>query len=487
MMDTRPPRQRRESGLSRATFAFALAIAAGLLVAVIAAPFGGRGDHAGSAMAGNDGVAAFDQCANGSAPSTALDCPQGWINGILHPPNSHYAEDEVTPQRLVLEPASAPLTGRTVTITYEARKGSIHAYDSLATWNLTQTAADRCADLNAADCVADPPSTFAIPDDLTVVNSDVVGCAIDATSNHMIPAGAGRMMTLYGGTITDVSVPVHDNAGSPNQDDFATVTVTYDVGSVSDKAMLLWGGHIAASQGSRGWGASCGASFISGGPYHMTLDKVNGASIGNRDNQIQGGSLQPTVTPTATNTNTATATATDTATATATNTPTETATNTPTETATATPTDTATATATATDTATNTPTETATNTPTETATATATATNTATNTATATATNTATNTATATATNTPPPHVSSATPTPRPPTATPVPPTSTPVVAVLPAVRPPAPSNPVAVLLPNTGLGAVADGIAGAMMLLAVLGGGALLLMAAGVRLRKRG
>jgi len=61
------------------------------------------------------------------------------------------------------------------------------------------------------------------------------------------------------------------------------------------------------------------------------------------------------------------------------------------------------------------------------------------------------------------------------------------VVAVLPAVRPPAPQPGPAVILPSTGLGTVADGIAGAVTLLAILGGGAFLLMAAGVRLRKRG
>src|SRR5438105_338787 len=76
----------------------------------------------------------YAQCANQKAPSTDLDCLDGWINGILNPNNSHYGEDQVTPQRAeVLVPAGSAATGRTLTFRYQARKGGIHAYDSLAT------------------------------------------------------------------------------------------------------------------------------------------------------------------------------------------------------------------------------------------------------------------------------------------------------------------------------------------------------------------
>ena len=54
-------------------------------------------------------MSVYDQCANDKPPSTASDCPGGWINGILNANNSHYAEDDVTPQRAVLElPANGP-------------------------------------------------------------------------------------------------------------------------------------------------------------------------------------------------------------------------------------------------------------------------------------------------------------------------------------------------------------------------------------------
>ncbi len=104
------------------------------------------------AAAPTSSVSSFQQCANGAPPSSATDCPEGWINSILQQNNSHYAEDDVTPQRVVVDLAKgSPLTDRSITISYQTRKNGVHAYDSLATWNRTQTTADRCA--------ASPPRT----------------------------------------------------------------------------------------------------------------------------------------------------------------------------------------------------------------------------------------------------------------------------------------------------------------------------------------
>src|SRR6266540_3533939 len=113
----------------------------------------------------------YAQCANGAPPSASLACPDGWINGILQASNSHYSEDQVTPQRAEVNvPVGAPAS-HTLTFTYQARKGSAqtHAYDSLATWNWTQRSADRCQGLAAADCPGGASSAFPIPDDPQVL------------------------------------------------------------------------------------------------------------------------------------------------------------------------------------------------------------------------------------------------------------------------------------------------------------------------------
>src|SRR3990170_4478575 len=151
----------------------------------------------GAAPGTDASVSVFDQCANGQPPSTSTACPDNWINGILNANNSHYAEDDVVPQRVVLDlPKDGPTTGRTVEISYLARKGGVHAYDSLATWNYTQTGADKCgANLNAAYCVAGSEKTFAIPLDPTPV-ADSKSPPVGTTSDHQL---TGQVFTMYGG------------------------------------------------------------------------------------------------------------------------------------------------------------------------------------------------------------------------------------------------------------------------------------------------
>jgi trimeric autotransporter adhesin len=254
----------------------------------------------------------YSQCANGkpNAGNDPTTCNQGWINGILNANNSQYHEDQVTPQRLALNiPAGAPTT-QSVTLQYLARKGQggvgNHAYDSFATWNLTVTGADRCnPPLAQGSCPGGTPNYHLIPLDPTVVR-DSAGAG-SATSGHMISDngngcdGTGdcgstsgpRRMLLFGGTITNISVPTHDNPSGAG-DDFASMVVTFTVDtSVARDVELLFGGHLAASIGPRGWGTTVGSSFINGGPYHIKLDKVNATSIGNRDNQITSGAILP--------------------------------------------------------------------------------------------------------------------------------------------------------------------------------------------------
>jgi len=243
----------------------------------------------GAAPGTDASVSVFDQCANGQPPSTSTACPDNWINGILNANNSHYAEDDVVPQRVVLDlPKDGPTTGRTVEISYLTRKGGVHAYDSLATWDHTQTNAARCTDLNPSDCVPGPQSTFPIPLDGTVVRDKGPG-PYTATSSHQL---TGQVFAMYGGTITGTSAYSHDDP-SETSDEYAHITLTYSVPSTADgaKVMLLFGGHLAASIGPRGWGAGLGAGSISGGPYHIRITAADGASVGNRDNQIMSSAI----------------------------------------------------------------------------------------------------------------------------------------------------------------------------------------------------
>ena len=97
---------------------------------------------------------------------------------------------------------------------------------------------------------------------------------------------------MYGGTITGVSSYTHDDAGGTS-DSYAHMTVTYSVPSLATptKVMLLFGGHLAASLGPRGWGPASAPASISGGPYHIRITAADGASVGNRDNQIMSAAI----------------------------------------------------------------------------------------------------------------------------------------------------------------------------------------------------
>jgi len=198
----------------------------------------------------------FSQCANGAPPSTDTGCSQGWINGILNPNNSHHVEDQVVPQRFVIDfPGNGGFgqNDHTITFRYQARKGSAnsHAYDSLATWNFTQvglTAANRCDGLSGA-C---PPASFLIgqiPSDPQSVPPVEVGVPSDVTANHML-AAANRLGVIFNGRITAIDVPVHDAPLQVGTDDFATVTVHYDllapIPQGGTRVIIMLGGHLGA-------------------------------------------------------------------------------------------------------------------------------------------------------------------------------------------------------------------------------------------------
>jgi uncharacterized repeat protein (TIGR01451 family) len=238
--------------------------------------------------AANDGIDDYAQCQIGNPRPAGLDC-QLWTNGILNATHNQYTEDEVVPQRLLLNFGSAG--AHSVRISYLARKdsGTIqHAYDSLATWNHTYTGADRCQTPTATVCLPGPATTFPIPSDSTSVPPG----GPQPTSAHEL-AQAARQFVMYGGTITSTSAITHDTAPAATGDDYASITVSFNATRSDGQVQLLFGGHLAAGFGLRGWGAGLGAANINGGPYHIRITAVDAAAIGNRDNQIMSNAIAP--------------------------------------------------------------------------------------------------------------------------------------------------------------------------------------------------
>jgi hypothetical protein len=94
-----------------------------------------------------------------------------------------------------------------------------------------------------------------------------------------------------------MTMPTHDNNAAASGDDYATTTITFITpsGNADHVVQLLFGGHLAPAAQLRGWGAGLGAGSVSGGPYHIKWAAVDGASAGNRDNQIMSGAIIPIV------------------------------------------------------------------------------------------------------------------------------------------------------------------------------------------------
>jgi hypothetical protein len=265
----------------------------------------------GALAASGTGASVVDyaQCANGKPGTTPSDdCNKGMIFGILNANNSQYAEDQVTAQRLILSlPAGGSVNGRTIQLKWLVRKAGNHAYDSLATWDYTinGTVANACLGLSGPvknTCITDfnagGPASEPIDLDGAVVTPDTNGGG-GVTSNHQLTGQNVEMFGLgAGGDIDDFSYTgdLVDESG----DLYRTATITYHVDSLANarQVMLLFGGHLAAggtiATGSpRGWGDGNGAADINGGPYHIKLIQVDGAAIGNRDNQIMSSAILP--------------------------------------------------------------------------------------------------------------------------------------------------------------------------------------------------
>jgi hypothetical protein len=228
-------------------------------------------------------IGTYDQCSNDDGDGySSGDTGCRWINGNLQSNNSTYVEGDATVQRLWLTDF-VPGSSHTITFKYGTTKGGKHAYDFLTTWDWSEdwiTVADRCQDITG--CVA---------------------AATESTINIPVDPNAGgfdtgtRQFVMRGGSFTAITTPTI-TSGSYAGDSETIITVTFTVGpssgdmcetkqGVTTCGIALWfGAHVAAQAN---WGTGNGAGSISGSPYHVALDAIDGGAIGQRDNQMQAG------------------------------------------------------------------------------------------------------------------------------------------------------------------------------------------------------
>jgi uncharacterized repeat protein (TIGR01451 family) len=264
----------------------------------------------------------FTQGANGDAAHAPPLGDITWINGILNPNNSEYFEGVSTLQRTLFDSVTTtPGNVHTVTFSHQAAKGSAHAYDFLTSWDQAFAATNVIApgtlvnhntDSADADTLIEavepgPASPANFTSVVTALRSgptanirdveipDNMGTLLGANVQSRITAYEGffgnRTLRIYGNApITDASMKFDGYSGSGP---LANYTLTWT--SASTQILIEFAGHLAQGQDfvltGVGYGAGKGAGSINGGPYHVQLSKLDGASLGNQDNQIQANAV----------------------------------------------------------------------------------------------------------------------------------------------------------------------------------------------------
>ena len=232
-----------------------------------------------------------------SAAGVSVDLDQwaplsaGWQNGDLNGNNARYPEGGVVPFRLALEKLSPG--NHSVTISYDFTASGHKAYDFLATWNATNHPG-LCVPSGGAISSMCPrlpaPSSLEFPSDPYTANGLTVRGA-------QAWSGVSRRLTIYGGTITSISRPVHHGSVDGNSE--ATILVRFR--STGSDVLMAWGGHLAQSSY---WdtvadGGPDGAKMVSGAPWHMRTLNLDDGGARNQDRSIQPsaivGELPPAV------------------------------------------------------------------------------------------------------------------------------------------------------------------------------------------------
>ena len=157
------------------------------------------------------------------------------------------------------------------------RNNGKHALDYLTDYDRTETIGNNpCS--GVAGCTLASETTFPIPVDPRVTNGQ-----------NQVPGGGDDIVqipgsfSMFGGNITAVSGYTVTGSYAGDSTTFITITFT----STVTNPVLAWGGHIATRVD---WGAANSAINISGSPYHMRLEALNGSG-GNQDRSLSASAV----------------------------------------------------------------------------------------------------------------------------------------------------------------------------------------------------
>jgi hypothetical protein len=247
----------------------------------------------------------FTQCRNDSNNDEVRDDCE-WTNGAIGQTNSFYTEGDSVSQRILTEIKKAG--AKTLVIEYMFTKDSIYAYDFLTDVDETQSGAllapcgavpgwaDDADECDASSTLYNSAVSVSIPSD-GFGPAHIAGHPAEPVSDAERADSPPRQfkVSCAPSACTDISLDsiTHDPATTCYKNcGTSTVTISLKLTTPGDDTLVgVWfGGHLAegadpdpANSPPDGWGTgcgstNCGASSITGAPFHISYHGQNAIS-----------------------------------------------------------------------------------------------------------------------------------------------------------------------------------------------------------------
>ncbi len=250
----------------------------------------------------------LDQCTNGGVGETPEPCrgssiqPNGavetfknWVNGDANGQKAHWKEGDFIAYRTRLSGLTAGT--HTLILHYDTVSSKKHALDYLGSYDATETTSatatpihanhnSPCLDLvqagemESGDC---NPTSVPAEHKSAIPVPTLTDCGESEGTAPTLASSPGNVV-IFGPTGTSLGTLTYgtEAEGKGSCSEFLSVKFTSPAIDSSHAIVIAWGAHIA-SEGD--WGSENSASAISGSPYHMAIDSLDGTG-GSEDHQL---------------------------------------------------------------------------------------------------------------------------------------------------------------------------------------------------------
>ncbi|MCZ7556277.1 MAG: hypothetical protein M5R41_07740 [Bacteroidia bacterium] len=254
----------------------------------------------------------FRQAANDDSPHNLGNVH--WVQSILQQNNSKYYEGMSVPQRIVLSNVpNTPGNQHSLTFSHKASKGGVHAYDFLTSYQQALTSANAIVgptvlqQLNECGAGIGPPNTlqgacneirsngYSVSVELPDAMGTVLGNNVASRVAQYESRFQNRTLRIFGSAAISNASLTFEGYSFSGSDAIADYTLRWTSSSntvlIEFAAHLALGNDVSGAGWGIGYGSGMGAGSISGGPYHVSLGKLDNRPLGSQDNQISSAAV----------------------------------------------------------------------------------------------------------------------------------------------------------------------------------------------------